>query len=550
MAHQNFMFTCESNKLEDIEKELKRYKSEMEHVVRIRTMDLIKANNRLQLEAVERELAQEQNARKSQLLDAINKVLQSAISDRDEKVLTRSFLNAARELTSSPFGFVLEKKNHRVQGSWQVMAVCTSAEDLSAKEVYESSGILGMNEPLIEIWQRLVNHDGPLIWKDEHGAVPDTLFKRAPAISGMLAVPLKYDGKISGFVALANNRQGYAPVDQKDVQTLAQAFCEALLRKRYEQDKHLSEERLNLALKSANEGLWDYWPQKDTMYFSPQWFAMLGYLPGEFPSSLGTWINLTHPKDLAVLKGTFEEATTGIKDDFSIEIRMLTKSGEWRWIRASGRTSHNLQQEVIRVLGTIGDITKYKQVEIALQKANEELQRLAALDGLTQIANRRRFDDLLTLEWRRALRENKSLAVIMCDIDFFKDYNDTYGHVKGDDALCAVAQAIEGSLKRPMDLVARYGGEEFAILLPNTDIEGATRVADELKQAIDKLNIEHAASPVRETISLSFGVAAVTPDGNMQPKELVEAADRSLYLAKTRGRNQIVHLRLHSELQV
>jgi diguanylate cyclase (GGDEF)-like protein len=188
-------------------------------------------------------------------------------------------------------------------------------------------------------------------------------------------------------------------------------------------------------------------------------------------------------------------------------------------------------------------------VETALQKANEELQRLAALDSLTQIANRRRFDNQLNLEWRRALRDNRSLAVIMCDIDYFKNYNDTYGHVKGDDALYAVAQAISASLKRPMDLVARYGGEEFAVLLPNTDIEGAVQLAGELKRSIGILRIEHAASPDHGIITLSFGAAAVTPDGNMQPKELIEAADRALYQAKARGRNRIVHLSLLPNLE-
>ena len=183
----------------------------------------------------------------------------------------------------------------------------------------------------------------------------------------------------------------------------------------------------------------------------------------------------------------------------------------------------------------------------ALQKAKTALQRLAAQDSLTRIANRRRFDEQFHLEWRRALREFRPVAIIMCDIDYFKSYNDCYGHVKGDDALRNVAQAIDAALKRPMDLAARYGGEEFAVLLPNTDIQGATRLAGELQQAVGALRIEHAGSLAAETITLSFGVAAGIPRGAMQPKELIEAADRALYQAKQLGRNRMVRWRLHSD---
>lgn len=268
---------------------------------------------------------------------------------------------------------------------------------------------------------------------------------------------------------------------------------------------------------------------------------MLGYQADEFPTSLETWTTLTHPNDASDLEVALESVARGEEKSFGIEIRMLGKEGHWRWINALGRAvEHDHDNTVSRIVGTLSDISKYKRIEMALQKANEELQRLAALDDLTQIANRRRFDNRLIQEWRRAWRESKPLALLICDIDYFKKYNDTYGHLKGDDALHVVAQTISEMLKRPMDLVARFGGEEFAVILPNTNIKGAMRVANELKSAIGNLKIDHRASDAADHVTLSFGVAALIPTADTQPKTLIEAADKALYKAKAIGRNAIV----------
>ncbi|MBT8340100.1 MAG: sensor domain-containing diguanylate cyclase, partial [Desulfatitalea sp.] len=339
----------------------------------------------------------------------------------------------------------------------------------------------------------------------------------------------------------ANNQRGYALVDQTDVESLARAFAEALLRQRLAHAKHLSEKRLNLALDSAEEGLWDYYPQDAKIYYSPRWFGMLGYTEGELPYSIETWATLAHPDDLAGLTVTFESVTRGDEITFRKELRMLCQHGQWRWVQVRGRTVEwDTGGKVFRIVGTMVDIGKYKQVELALQKANEELQRLAALDDLTQIANRRRFEERLTEEWRRARRNNTPLGVIICDIDFFKSYNDTYGHLKGDETLYTVAQTISTTLKRPMDMVARYGGEEFAMILPNTDPQGALRVAEEIRSAMDEQSIPHQASKVHEYITLSYGVVAMVAEGDTPAKALLELADKALYKAKALGRNRIV----------
>lgn len=177
-----------------------------------------------------------------------------------------------------------------------------------------------------------------------------------------------------------------------------------------------------------------------------------------------------------------------------------------------------------------------------LQQANQELQRLAASDGLTLVANRRCFDNTLKAEWQRLAREQASLSLILCDVDCFKLYNDTHGHLAGDDALRQVAKAISQTVKRPADLVARYGGEEFAVILPNTDIKGAIAVAKEIQSNVGALQLPHPNSAVSEFITLSLGVATITPHSQSSTATLIAAADQGLYQAKAQGRNCVVQM--------
>jgi diguanylate cyclase (GGDEF)-like protein len=166
--------------------------------------------------------------------------------------------------------------------------------------------------------------------------------------------------------------------------------------------------------------------------------------------------------------------------------------------------------------------------------------REASTDALTQLANRRSFDECLQREWRRLARNVQPLALLICDVDYFKAYNDTYGHTAGDKCLRMVAQAIRGVIKRPADLVARYGGEEFAVILPEINLEGAQHLAEEIHTAIHQLQIVHAGSSVSEYVTISTGVACQTPRPGKLPLYLTIAADKALYRAKRQGRNQII----------
>ena len=179
--------------------------------------------------------------------------------------------------------------------------------------------------------------------------------------------------------------------------------------------------------------------------------------------------------------------------------------------------------------------------EIALQAANQELQRLVDIDSLTQVANRRRFDEYLNRQWQHCLRHRLPLSLILCDVDYFKRYNDTYGHQQGDRCLQAVARAIANSVQRPADLVARYGGEEFAVILPETDSTGAMRVAQSIQRGIKQLAIPHESSEVRPSVTLSMGIATLIPRQDGSPDSSIAWADRELYRAKAIGRNTYCH---------
>ena len=228
--------------------------------------------------------------------------------------------------------------------------------------------------------------------------------------------------------------------------------------------------------------------------------------------------------------------------------KISDENGRVIWFKDQATVETFQDDKISLSLGCLTIISKemeaeeaLKRTEKALQEANKKLRRLATLDGLTQIANRRRFDARLKQEWMRLRRENASLSLILCDIDFFKPFNDTYGHQMGDDCLRAVAKAMTRSVKRPADLVARYGGEEFAVILPNTMADGAVQIAEDIKAEILRLQIPHAQSPVSKYLTLSLGVSSTVPSQMVvSPQELIKYADSALYEAKNQGRNRIV----------
>ncbi|OKH38693.1 hypothetical protein NIES2119_08850 [[Phormidium ambiguum] IAM M-71] len=206
---------------------------------------------------------------------------------------------------------------------------------------------------------------------------------------------------------------------------------------------------------------------------------------------------------------------------------------------SSPRHWYPWESELLQQLATqVAIAIQQSELHQQLQIANKQLENLALIDQLTQVANRRCFDRTLSEEWTRLIGEQRPLSLLLCDIDYFKQYNDTYGHTAGDICLKLVAQALRQAVQRPIDVVARYGGEEFAIILPHTNSKGAVRVAQKIHKTIQDLHILHAASKVSKLVTVSIGISTKIPTRETVSLDLIEAADRALYQAKSNGRNR------------
>lgn len=177
--------------------------------------------------------------------------------------------------------------------------------------------------------------------------------------------------------------------------------------------------------------------------------------------------------------------------------------------------------------------------QLRLKRKTELLEKLSFIDGLTDIYNRRKFDEVFENEWKRAQRSSKSLALIMIDIDYFKPFNDHYGHAYGDECLQKVAQSLKASIRRPADFIARYGGEEFVVILPETEVEGAVDVAESIRLNVESLSLPHEKSQISDFVTISLGVSDIVPQQNSVSNILLETADRCLYESKEQGRNQV-----------
>lgn len=192
-------------------------------------------------------------------------------------------------------------------------------------------------------------------------------------------------------------------------------------------------------------------------------------------------------------------------------------------------------------------IKELHKVQKELEEANTLLEHLSSHDGLTGIPNRRSFDHMLDREWRRCRRDEANLSIVMIDIDFFKRYNDMYGHIAGDNCLRQIGKAVSQSVRRPGDFGARYGGEEFVLILPSTDEEGAKQVSQKLLSKIEDLKIIHEKSDVSPYVTVSIGICSFTPCGDISMEEAINSADSALYRAKEEGRNRVFFQRISPE---
>ncbi|HEX4261662.1 MAG TPA: diguanylate cyclase [Acetobacteraceae bacterium] len=270
-------------------------------------------------------------------------------------------------------------------------------------------------------------------------------------------------------------------------------------------------------------------------YVSPAIGRVLGWEP---ETVIGAdWRGFVHPEDHAVITGMLAAMTAGQRQRV-IRYRYRARDGSWHWLESSNHVVRVADGVPLEFVSVERDISERREAEQKLEAANAELAALAMTDGLTGLANRRRFEVVLGEEWQRAMRAGGPLALLLCDVDVFKAYNDTYGHLEGDDCLRAVASVFRTSLRRPGDLAARIGGEEFALLLPGTDAAEAQGLAEAVRAAVEAAALPHAASPAG-CVTVSVGVACVVPPRHGMSDMLVAGADQALYEAKGCGRNRV-----------
>jgi diguanylate cyclase (GGDEF)-like protein len=258
--------------------------------------------------------------------------------------------------------------------------------------------------------------------------------------------------------------------------------------------------------------------------------------PGTMPS-LEDAVDFFAPEAKPTLRGAIENAAEH-GTPFDLELPFVTAKDNPRWVRAQGVAVLE-DGKPVRLLGAFHDITERKTIALEMHRLNEQLTRLSTTDALTDVGNRRLFDQTLKAEWARASRRGEAIGLLMIDIDHFKEYNDHYGHPAGDACLRQIARMIGEAVRRGGELVARYGGEEFALLMPGADLEHARRAAERCGQIVADAKIEHRASTTSAWVTISIGVASQPAAAGIDCGVLVEIADAALYRAKRCGRGRI-----------
>lgn len=303
-----------------------------------------------------------------------------------------------------------------------------------------------------------------------------------------------------------------------------------------------SHSRLKSVLEGTDIGMWDWNPQKNDVKFDEQWCQLLGYTLEEIEPTFTSWESRVHPEDLQQCYKDIERYMHGETEFYNNVHRMKHKDGHWVYILDRGQIiEHDENNQPISFTGTHTDISHLKEVEQELEKSNKKLKQLTLIDGLTGLSNRRALQEYLIKEWGHWQRNQTPFSVLMIDIDFFKDFNDTYGHLAGDDCLKQVANVLNTNVKRTNDMAARFGGEEFLIVFSGIENSKAIKIAEEIRTNIQNLAIPNTASKCGAIVTVSIGVSgcdSAKPCDSHQ--HTIEEADKALYQAKEQGRNQTV----------
>ncbi len=278
------------------------------------------------------------------------------------------------------------------------------------------------------------------------------------------------------------------------------------------------------------------WNSMTFSYIGPQIETLLGWSASSWVS-VDDWVSRMHPDDRErVVNFCVAQSQAGV--DHEADYRAMTKAGDYIWIRD---VVHVIRKdgEVESLVGFMFDINERKRNEQELISLHQKLEQLSYQDGLTGIANRRMFDTCLEREWAAAQRHYQPLSLILLDIDYFKQYNDCYGHLQGDECLKTIASLLSSTKTRPRDVKARFGGEEFAIILPDTDEHAAQTLAERYRNLILEQKIPHASSDISAFVTVSVGVSTIIPTRQDQAYQFLNKVDKLLYKAKNKGRNTI-----------
>ncbi|WP_029354058.1 diguanylate cyclase [Bosea sp. 117] len=390
--------------------------------------------------------------------------------------------------------------------------------------------------------------------------------KLARAAAGLAVPPREFHHPESGRSFLIHTsvlRDGAG-----NVSGLSIALVDITERKQAESDLARADERSAFALESAGQWVWELDVPSNTVWRSPHWKKLLGYRRDESTADDEdlAW-KIVHPADRARASRALARILSGGERQFEATYRIRHKDGRWRWVLSRGSVvEFAADGSPLRVLATSVDITRQKHVEEELAatvrqrraleseliRANRRLTMLSEMDPLTELPNRRKFDTVLGREFRRTQRGRPSMALVMIDVDHFKNFNDLYGHPAGDECLCRVAEALRDTLRRSGDIVSRYGGEEFAAVLTDTDEVGAIEIAARMAGCVRALAIAHAGSP-HGFVTVSIGLSTFMPDASDDPassRNLMRAADKALYAAKEGGRSRLAIGRLASDSEI
>jgi len=280
------------------------------------------------------------------------------------------------------------------------------------------------------------------------------------------------------------------------------------------------------------------WQSMTFAYIGPQIEELLGWSQASWVSA-NDWAERMHPEDRErVVNFCISQSREGT--DHEADYRALTNTGDYVWIRDVVHVVRDDNGEVDSLVGFMFDISERKRAEEQLIMLQRQLEEYSYKDGLTGVANRRMFDSVLDTEWGSAQRSGQPLSLVLLDIDYFKQFNDHYGHIQGDDCLRIVGKALASALHRPRDFIARFGGEEFVLVLPETDTEAARQIAERCRSVLREQQIAHAKSNVSSLLTISLGVGTAVPSSTDRPLDFVAAVDRLLYQAKQAGRDRLV----------